>query len=131
MNDEKHPVDASPEQRQEYRLTTVFTIFIELPSAEADGEAPMIISRSLDVSANGMRVIADRELPVGSILRTCVQENLQHADSHHFILISETKWARPYGEQGEFLMGLSLFESEDSDIVRWKEFVAQCCATET
>ena len=115
-------VPQSAEQRQEFRLLTELTVFVELPTDLSDGEPDIMISRSLDISANGFRVIADRDLPVGSILRTCLQGSVE---MQKYILITEVKWVRPYGRQGEFLIGLSLFESEDSDIMAWKEFIAR------
>jgi len=79
------------------------------------------------MSANGLRVITDQELVLGKIMRTCV---LLRASGQQFLLITEVKWARPYGDAGEFLIGLSLYESEGSDIQRWKEFIASACESE-
>lgn len=112
------------DQRQEYRLETELTVFIELGSAD-DSEPTMVISHSRDISANGLRVITDRALPVDSILRSCVQ-----SDTQRFMLITEVKWLQPWLNEGEYLVGLALFESEDSDIQAWKEFIAQQCANE-
>lgn len=110
-------------------MDTALSVFIELPSP-MDSEPEIVLSRCFDISANGLRVIADRELPTGCILRACVQ--LQQQQLHalpvatkqtRFTLISEAKWAEPHGAQGEWLTGLSLYESEDSDIADWKAFV--------
>jgi hypothetical protein len=130
MTTQKNSPQDSPDQRQEYRLTTELTIFIELPASDIHSQSDIVVSKSLDISANGMRVITDRELPSGSILRTCVHQGLDQASNQQFILITEIKWARPYGDHGEFLIGLSLFESEGSDIQGWKEFIAQACAAD-
>ena len=109
------------DQRQEYRLETQLTVFLELGD-EVQNETSIVISRSLDISANGLRIITDRELIPGSILRSCVQT--QEIDKR-FMLITEVKWLQPWQNPGEFLVGLSLFESENSDIQEWKEFIAQ------
>jgi len=109
------------DQRQEYRLETQLTVFLELGD-EAHSEAAIVISRSLDISANGLRIITDRELIPGSILRSCVQT--QDVDKR-FMLITEVKWLQPWQNAGEFLVGLALFESENSNIQEWKEFIAQ------
>lgn len=109
------------ELRQEDRLDTPMTVFIELIAADNHVPATIVISHSLDISANGLRVITDRELPVGSIFHNCIQCN----DSmQRFVLSSEVKWCRSYLHLGEYLIGLSLFESEDTDIQAWKEFIS-------
>ncbi|MBB3167643.1 PilZ domain-containing protein [Simiduia aestuariiviva] len=122
--------DAQNDQRQEFRLSTAMTVFIELPSAGLAADPEIIITRSLDLSANGLRVIADRELLAGNILRTCVQTQSATGEQLRFTLITEVKWVRPYGAEQEFLLGLSLYESEGSDIASWKAFVARCCDSE-
>ena len=111
------------DQRQEYRLETQLSIFLEVGNEE-NHEASIVVSRSLDISANGLRIITDRELPLGSILRSCIQN--QDA-SKQFTLITEVKWQQPWKTPGEFLVGLALFESEDSNILEWKEFIASEC----
>jgi hypothetical protein len=114
------------EQRQEYRLDTQLIVFLEV--GDDSGQEPVIvISRSLDISANGLRIITDRELAPGSILRSCIQnENA----TQQFTLITEVKWLQPWQNANEFLVGLALFESEDSNIVEWKEFIANECKIE-
>jgi hypothetical protein len=114
------------EQRQEYRLETQLTVFVELGD-EHNSEPTIIISRSLDISANGLRIITDRELTPGSILRSCVQTQ---DIAKRFMLITEVKWLQPWENTNEFLVGLSLFESQDSSIQEWKEFIAQQCEAE-
>ena len=111
----------SEEQRQEYRLNTQLTIFIELVAAIDTSPGTIVISKSLDISANGLRVISNSDIPTGNILNTCIQ--LENSENR-FILITEVKWSRPYENNGEFLIGLSLFESENTDIQAWKEFIA-------
>lgn len=121
MSSQKPPKDT--DKRQEFRIENELTVFIELMSGDEHNNSTIVVSKSLDISANGLRVIADRKLASGSILRTCVQ---LHDFASKFMLISEVKWARPYNK-GEFLLGLSLFESDDTDIQEWKEFIAMTC----
>ena len=121
MND--NPINPY-EQRQEHRLNTPLTIFIELAAATHNAAATIVISKSLDISANGLRVITDHNLATGSILSSCVQSQ---DSTQQFILITEVKWVTPWQNTGEFLVGLALFESEDSDIQAWKEFIAAQC----
>lgn len=117
--------DLAIEHRQEYRLNTELTVFIELKAATTQQPAIIVICNSLDISANGLRVIADQHIESGSILRCCVKN---HDHTQQFILITEIKWSQPWENPNEFLLGLSLFESEDTDIQAWKEFIAQECS---
>ena len=110
------------EHRQEYRLKSPLTVFLEVASAQ---DSAIVICRSLDVSANGLRVISDAALPLGSILRCSVQN---HDASARFMLVADVKWVQPWQNTQEFLVGLALFESEGSDIVPWKQYIAQQCA---
>ena len=112
----------SQEQRQEYRLNTQLTVFIELIAAIDTSPGTIVISKSLDISANGLRVISNSDIPVGNILNSCIQLD---NSTRRFILITEVKWSRPYEVNGEYLIGLSLFESENTDIQAWKEFIAE------
>jgi len=109
------------EQRQEYRLPLALTVFIELGDNESEAQV-LVASQSLDISANGLRVITDRELPEGSILRSGV-----HTDQKRYVLVTEVKWCSAWKNPGEYLVGLALFESEDTDIQAWKEFIATQC----
>lgn len=112
------------DKRQEYRLDARETVFIELTSAEPGDDTPplIVISNSLDISANGLRIITDRDLTIGSILRACVQFK---NPEDRLLLVTEVKWSRPHDQAGEFVVGLSLFESEGTDIQRWKEAIAE------
>jgi hypothetical protein len=109
------------EQRQEYRLPRKLTLFIELGDGTSE-KSILVASQSLDISANGLRVITDQELPEGSILRSCI-----HAGDARFVLVTEVKWCSEWQHPGEYLVGLALFESEDTDIQQWKEFIATQC----
>lgn len=112
------------EQRQEYRLNNQLTVIIELDSS-ADSEPVLVISTSLDISANGLRVIAPQAVPTDNILRCCIRAA---ASDRQFLLVTEVKWCRPYESTGDYLIGLSLFDSEGTDIMQWKEFIAEICA---
>jgi hypothetical protein len=107
------------ELRQEYRINTPLTVFIELMAADMHSPATIVISQSVDISANGLRIITDRDLPVGSILSSCVQlDNYEQ----RFLLSTEVKWSRNHKD--EYIIGLALFESEGTDIQAWKEYIA-------
>ena len=112
------------EQRQEFRLDNQLIVIIELDSS-ANGDPTLVITQSLDISANGLRVIATQAVATDIILRCCIRD----ADGNRqFLLVTEVKWCRPQAATGDYLLGLSLFDSEGTDIVAWKEYIAQICA---
>lgn len=121
------PATSAHEQRQEYRLDNQLTVIIELDSS-ADNEPTLVISKSLDISANGLRVIAPHSVPIDNILRCCIRDDSRDC---HFLVVTEVKWCRAYGTDGDYLIGLSLFDSEGTQIQQWKEFIAQSCANTT
>jgi hypothetical protein len=121
------------EQRQEWRLTSEDTVFVELADELSGGEetSRIVICDVLDMSANGLRVLMDEAPPKGSILRICVQLS----DTETMIFLSaETMWIKGdtgteagldlEGTGGAYQIGFSLFESEDTDIAAWKRLVA-------
>jgi hypothetical protein len=111
------------DQRQEYRLDNQLTVIIELDSSDA-GEPTLVVSKSLDISANGLRAIAHEIVATDIILRCCIRDE---KNDRQFLLVSEVKWCRPHSD-GDYLIGLSLFDSDGTDIVKWKEYIAQSCA---
>ncbi len=115
---------AKKDKRQEHRLGTDETVFIEVASAQAGGEdtTSIVISYSIDISANGLQVIVDHELPCGGIYQICVQLEQPERRLH---LIGEVKWSRLLEDDAGHLLGISLFESEDTDIQQWKEMIAE------
>lgn len=109
------------DMRQEYRLNDQLTVVLELGTQD-NGEPILLVSQSLNISANGLRVIADRPVEGNCILRCCIRHT---QTDRQFLLVGEVKWCMPYNDEGDSLIGLSLFESEGTDIMQWKEFIAQ------
>lgn len=112
------------EQRQEYRLVQKCPVFVELPSTHWQEDGKILLGQSLDLSANGLRVIVDRELAANAIVRLSVRPAGALCASEPFLLVAEIKWSQPWGEEGEYLIGLSLFESDGTHIQRWKQALA-------
>ncbi len=125
-NNETQKAATAMEQRQEYRLNNQLTVIIELDSS-ADEEPTLVISSSLDISANGLRAIAPSAIPANNILRCCIRDAVS---DQQFLLVAEVKWCRPYETSSDYLIGLSLFDSEGTDILHWKEFIAHCCTAD-
>lgn len=110
------------ERRGETRLDERAAIFVERVAAEHDNSQPadIAICSSLDISANGLQVRMDKPVPIGSILRLCAQFR---DNRRSLYLVGEVKWLRE--EDGQYCIGFALFESEQTDIIAWKELIAQ------
>jgi len=105
--------------RIETRLDLEETIFIEIIASDSTSAGSVIMCNSLDLSANGLQVIVDEEISVGTILRLCI--DLKDADP--IFLVGEVMWQRPDAETGGYRIGFSLFEAEGTDFDRWKELI--------
>lgn len=108
------------EHRVETRLELQETIFIEVLASDVTRPGSVIMCNSLDLSANGLQVVLDDEITAGSIFRLCI--DMQENDP--IFLVGEVKWKRPDPEGDGFRIGFLLFESDDTDIGRWKHLVA-------
>lgn len=99
-------------------------VFVELPASHWATDSEILLGQSLDLSANGLRAIVDRPLDAGTIVRLCVRPAGDLRADEPFMLVAEIKWSQAWGEEGEYLLGLSLYESADSHIQRWKQALA-------
>ena len=108
------------EHRVETRLSFQETIFIEVLASDVSTPGSVIMCNSLDLSANGLQVVLDEEITSGSIFRLCI--DMQQNDP--IFLVGEVKWKRPDPDGEGFRIGFLLFESDDTDIARWKRLVA-------
>ncbi|HJN49845.1 MAG TPA: PilZ domain-containing protein [Pseudomonadales bacterium] len=113
---------ADREHRVESRLKLAETIFIEVLSTAADHQegSRIVICNSLDLSANGLQVVVDEEIPVTSRLRLCIDIH----DRDPVYLVGEVIWQRRDDESEGHRIGFSLFESDDTDIRSWQEVIA-------
>jgi hypothetical protein len=109
------------ERRSEERLDEGVTILLERFATEYDSTRPatIIVCRSLDISANGLQVRIDQSIPVGTILRLCAQFR---SGRESLYVVGEVKWLRP--EKDLFCIGFALYDSEQTDIVAWKNLIA-------
>jgi hypothetical protein len=106
--------------RVQNRLELEETIFIEVIASDSTSAGSVIMCNSLDLSANGLQVLMDEDISINSILRICI--DLKDADP--IFLVGEVKWKRPDAQTGAYRIGFLLFESDDTDIKRWKELVS-------
>ncbi len=110
--------------RVEYRLEARATVFVELPDAVGNdapenGAPVRLLCRALDVSANGLRIRIDRPLEQGTIVTLCAYLSAEHP---WMTLAAEVRWVRPDGDF--FLVGFSLFDANQTDILAWKRLLA-------
>jgi len=105
------------EYREETRIEQEETIFIEMLSGESND---VIMCTSLDLSANGLQVVVDSDIPLESILRLCIDI----PDKDPIFLVGEVMWKRPDPDSDGIRLGFLLFESDDSNIEEWKLWMA-------
>ena len=110
----------SPENRIETRLELEETVFIEVLSSAADSAANVVMCSSLDFSANGIQVVVDQDIALNAILRLCIDM----PNKEPIFLVGEVMWKRADTATGGIRLGFLLFESDDSDIAEWKQWIA-------
>jgi hypothetical protein len=110
--------------RAELRLCKELAVFVETyssPSGEARSPN-IVISKTVDMSANGLQIVMDKPVTPGSILQVCVEFM---GEPTHYRLTGEVKWVAKIGRERDFLVGFLLLESDQTDIVGWKNRIAQ------
>lgn len=114
-------ISQDPRERLDTRLELEETIFIEILASNSNEAGSVMMCNSLDLSANGLQVIVDEDISPGSIFRLCI--DLKFADP--IFLVAEVKWRCADEVAGGFRIGFLLFESDDTDIDRWKKLMAE------
>lgn len=113
-------------KRSEIRVIQTFTVFMERHLVmEESINSSIVVTKSIDVSANGVKIILDSPLPMQSLVRLCLESNNGEAP---FLLIGEVAWI--FLVEKQTMVGFHLVESIDTDITRWKEFIAHCLFSE-
>ncbi|MBB5320627.1 PilZ domain-containing protein [Marinobacter oulmenensis] len=115
------------EHRTEYRLTAKASARIRLASADPDTVASdeEFTCGIRDISAQGFRIMADTAVTPGSLHETVVTlDGLAQMQ-----LIVEVIWCRP-AEDGGYLMGVKVLESDDTDYLDWLEAVADALSAD-
>ena len=111
--------ETSAEKRGEPRIYNEVAVFVETFSAPS-GEtrhASIVISKTLDMSANGLQVIMDTPINLGSILQICVEFT---GEDERYSLVGEVRWVSKTRFDRHFLVGFQLLESDHSHIENWK-----------
>jgi hypothetical protein len=109
--------------RSELRVCKEMAIFVETHSSPTGDarSASIVISKTVDVSANGLQIVMDKPVAPGSILQVCIEFVGQPP---HYHLTGEVKWVAKIGRENDFLVGFLLLESDQTDIEEWKHCVA-------
>jgi|SRR5690554_121974 len=112
--------------RQEVRIEQAETIFIEVQSSYSENGREstdkLLICNSIDISANGIQAYIDESLPLGAIYQLCV-EIAEPAE--RLFLVAQVKWIKEAESGQGYLVGLMIFESDDTDIEGWKRHIAK------
>lgn len=106
-------------RRGEYRLPAGTLVFVEKRAATPGRPAELLLCGGVDLSANGLQAMLDEPLPQGAILNLAVDTGPARSPLR---LVAEVRWQR--AQDGRWAVGFGLFESDDTDIVAWKELVA-------
>lgn len=111
----------SIDKRSEVRVSEETTFFVEIYSQDNDDSdaTKVIICNSLDISANGIQLQMDTEVPKGSILRICA--DLKPGQKELY-LVGEVQWIEK--EEDHYNIGFVLYDAENTDISSWKNQIA-------
>jgi len=120
---------SSTDNRSEVRLKGNFTVLIETFSAAPGDDTPpkVVICSTLDLSANGLMICMDEALTPEAIFQLYIESS---DPPYRFHLVGEVRWSRPTPD-GQFRTGFTLYESDGSDIVPWKQLVADLLEKDT
>lgn len=110
------------EQRQEARLSGNLRVYVEFSLDGSDFESELIEAKVVDFSANGVQLLLSSVLPETALLNLYCVIPEQNDPLH---LIAEVRWCRPSRIRDDlYLVGFIFFESDGSEIGKWKLLVA-------
>lgn len=111
------------EHRQEYRLKDEAIVFIELAAESPDGDrVEILISNSVDISANGLQISSNQQLPASNIYQAAIQL----PDRNERIpLTVQVRWCRFSEENNNYYIGLEVLNDIDSQLADWKIDISQ------
>ena len=101
------------ENRREIRRASSERLFAQVvQSNDNDLVGTTLSCEAIDVSANGLKIAADRTLPVGCVLDLWVDDSRKPGK---FFLSSDVRWS---GENG---FGVQLHNGSATDIEAWRK----------
>ena len=108
------------DRRQHPRQARDERVVVQIVSSTRDTLPPGTVVRcsTKDVSAEGLRIQLDRQVPEGFLLELWVEIS-NH--SSKFFLSGEVKWCRSLDDEGKrYLVGVALSEGETEDLAQWR-----------
>ena len=110
------------EQRMHYRFGGSETFFIEYYNDGNQTPVKMLLCHSVDLSANGLKVRVSKDLPINAIYAISVETDALEAP---LTLAGQVRWQTEIPGSDDFYYGIELLDSDGTDIVKWKLYVAQ------
>lgn len=111
-------------KRQEYRLIDRATVYIEVVAESYDQSEPaeILISNSVDVSANGLQITTSEPLSVNAIHQAVIQ--LQDTEQRTQLTV-QVRWVRTNATEDEYYIGLAVLDDSDSAVAQWKNILSE------
>ncbi|HKK56943.1 PilZ domain-containing protein [Marinobacter sp.] len=120
----------SGDNRSEFRLAGSTQVRLELESSEPDNSdgsgGRILVARTRDLSAQGLSVTTREPLMPTALLRAWIRLD---GEPETFQLTVDVVWCQP-ASPGEWLVGLSIQDSDDTSCLEWAEAVARVMSVE-
>ena len=108
------------DRRQHTRQPRDERVIVQIVSSTHDTLPPGTVVRcsTKDVSAQGLRIQLDQQVPEGFKLELWVEVS-NHPTK--FFLAGEVKWCQPLEDSKRYLVGIQLHEGATEDFKLWQE----------
>lgn len=110
------------ERRAGQRLSEKGAVFIEVMSSSEmrTGQDQILISNTVEISTEGLRVELDRPIEVDTILQLAVKLGKLEAAMY---VVGEVRWCSPMADGRSYQAGFQLLESKGTDLETWRALV--------
>ncbi|WP_227664486.1 PilZ domain-containing protein [Marinobacter litoralis] len=126
---EESPVPDGADKRADYRLSARATARLQVESTEPLELGGELLEGSVrtcevrDLSASGMSLVSAEALRIGSLLAAEIHLSGREESLR---LMVEVVWSKEEGKR--YLIGLRVFESDETDYLHWLDAVAEAFA---
>jgi hypothetical protein len=105
------------ERRGHSRLTRRELLSIELrPNGKTDGAPTVVSTRTIDVSADGLRILLPAPVRPDCLFDFCIEVK---GHPQRFLLTGEVRWCRPLAGENKYEAGLLIHNGEGTDYPHW------------
>ncbi len=112
-------MDIPENKRREPRLSDEIAVFIEMQTTpSADSKPEFCITKTLDISAHGVKVLLDAELPLNSFHQLCFE-----ISPKRFLLVGQVAWVAQCPEG--VAIGFALMDSAQTQFTAWQHYMAE------